>query len=84
MNSISDLRDYFKSKNIEVISSGWFMKCGIDVWTMMFGDYYCNGIIKTKKDIDQYCSNPPKSVRRSIKMIRPSDFIFIEEELVNE
>ena len=84
MNSIVDLRDYFKSKNIEVVSCGWFMKCGSDVWTMMFGDYYCNGKIQTKKEIDQYCLKPPKTVKRSVKMIRPLDFIFLEEEIENE
>jgi hypothetical protein len=52
MHCLSDLRDLFLSHNIKIKEfGGWFLKVGKDTYTMLDGDYYKNGNIISKKDI---------------------------------
>lgn len=52
MHSLSDLRDLFVSHNIKIKEfGGWFLKVGKDTYTMLDDDYYKNGSIISKKEI---------------------------------
>ena len=53
MNSLSELRDFFKEKEIEIEEfNGWSLKVGKDIWTMVDGVYYRNSKPQSLKDKD--------------------------------
>ena len=53
MNSLSELRDFFKQKEIEIKEfNGWSLKIGKDIWTMVDGVYYRNSLPQSLKDKD--------------------------------
>lgn len=52
MHSLSDLKDLFLSHNIKIKEfGGWFLKVGKDTYTMLHDDYYKNGSIISRKEI---------------------------------
>jgi hypothetical protein len=51
MNSLVELRDFFKEKEILVTEfSGWSLKVGKDLWTLCDGIFYRNGAPQSLKD----------------------------------
>jgi hypothetical protein len=58
MNSLSELRDFFLSKKIEIDSyNGHQLKVGRDIWTLIHGVFYLNNnpqSIKNKIFMDNY------------------------------
>jgi len=58
MNSLSELRDLFTTKEIQIKEfNGWSLKVGKDTWTMSNGVYYKNGSpqsLKEKNIFDNY------------------------------
>lgn len=58
MDSLSDLRNFFLAKEIQVDNySGYELKVGKDVWTLTHGVFYLNGTPQSLKDkvfLDNY------------------------------
>jgi len=57
MHSLTELRDFFISKKIEINEfNGWALKVGRDVWTLSGDVFYKNGIPQSLKQKDIFNS----------------------------
>ena len=51
MNTLSELRDFFLQKEIEIKDfNGWSLKVGKDTWLMSHGVFYRNGMPQSLKE----------------------------------
>lgn len=71
MNSLSELKAFFHTHGIIVTNSvGYQFNVKKDLWTMLGGDYYCNGVIvKPKEKLQEYLTKP-KVKRNGFKSIK--------------
>ena len=73
MNSLVELRDFFKQKEIAITDfNGWSLKVGKDIWTMCDGIFYRNSkpqSLKDKEFINQYTKDK-KDVRNQSSQTR--------------
>jgi hypothetical protein len=88
MNSLSELRDFLVSKEIEIKEfNGWLLKVDKDTWVLDHGIFYKNGYpqnLKEKGLFDNYIKKETEEFKRrsAIKMINSSKFIDTGDEYV--
>ena len=88
MNSLSELRDFLVSKEIEIKEfNGWLLKVDKDTWVLDHGVFYKNGYpqnLKEKGLFDNYIKKETEEFKRrsAIKMIRSFKFIDTGDEYV--
>jgi hypothetical protein len=88
MNSLSELRDFLVSKEIEIKEfNGWLLKVDKDTWVLDHGVFYKNGYpqsLKEKGLFDNYIKKETEEFKRrsAIKMINSSKFIDTGDEHV--
>jgi hypothetical protein len=88
MNSLSELRDFLVSKEIEIKEfNGWLLKVDKDTWVLDHGVFYKNGYpqsLKEKGLFDKYIKKETEEFKRrsAIKMINSSKFIDTGDEHV--
>jgi hypothetical protein len=74
MNSLYELKDFFKSKEIQVKEyNGWQLKVGKDVWTLANDVFYLNGKPQSLKDklfINEYMRNKSNVESKSTKVVK--------------
>jgi len=67
MHSLSELKDFLISKQIEIKEfNGWSLKVDTDTWVMQNGIFYRNGMpqnIKDKDLLSKYKTNSPKDAQ---------------------
>lgn len=71
MHSLSELKALLEANGIVVTNSvGYQFNVRKDLWTMLGGDYYCNGVIvKPKEKLQEYLTRP-KVKRNGFKGIK--------------
>ena len=70
MHSLSELKALLEAHGIVVSKSvGYQFNVKKDIWTMLDGNYYCNGVVvKPKEKLQEYLKKGKKNVRsKSIK-----------------
>lgn len=79
MNTLSELRDFFKEKGLEIKQfNGWMLRVGRDTWTLANDIFYRNEMPQSLKDKEfiqkytkdtQHVRNQSTDRRSSIKKI---------------
>lgn len=71
MHSLTELRNFFVARNIQVEEfAGWYLKVGRDKWTLSHDVFYCNDNPQSTKEkvLVEYCKTieptPEKSKRK--------------------
>lgn len=65
MNSLSEFKALLEAHGIVVTKSvGYQFNVKKDIWTMLDGNYYCNGMpVKPKDKLQEYLNKGKKNVR---------------------
>jgi hypothetical protein len=84
MNSLSELRDFLVSKEIEIKEfNGWLLKVDKDTWVLDHGVFYKNGYPQSLKEKGLFDNYKRKQVER-IEEIIPKKWKAMSSRKVSE